>query len=326
MTNVTIVAGVLEVELYLRGNISQEILQGMFKRALAAAVEIPLEFIVKLDVSESKQALGIKRRLQENQTNQTTSHDNYTKVYDVAYEIIVPDYMDADKIIEKANRIAEPGSDESQLFRQVLLETDGVVGVGSIVSKVSAYKVGDKVTSVAPTSPPEEDDDDEIWKVWVIGLSIAFVVVVILASSVILIKRKVFPVETGNPDNAKAGDIENARLELVNEKVVTDEPRATEAPQAVLETPAPTPAPAPVSSPVKYDVPNDQAPVEPSPSKRCGMDKVMDNSRPIQKEAHLVPEGIHVSISECKDSSEPTATGAAALATTAVKTRTQFYV
>merc|ERR1712100_878720 len=58
MTNVTIVAGVLEVELYLRGNISQDALQDMFSRALATAVEVPLEFIVKLDVSESEQASG----------------------------------------------------------------------------------------------------------------------------------------------------------------------------------------------------------------------------------------------------------------------------
>merc|ERR1719502_37272 len=163
MTNVTIVAGVLEVELYIRGNISQDALQDMFSGALAAAVEIPLEFIVKLNVSESEQASGMKRRLQENQTNQTNSQDNQTKVYDVAYEIIVPDYMNASRIIEKANRIAEPGSNESQLFRQVLLETDGVVGVGRIVSKVSAYKVGDEVTSVAPETP-SQDDDDEIWK------------------------------------------------------------------------------------------------------------------------------------------------------------------
>jgi len=249
MTNVTIVAGVLEVELYLRGNVSQETLQGMFTGALAAAVEIPLEFIVKLNVSESKQASGIKRRLQENQTNQTNSHDNQTKVYDVAYEIMVPDYMDADDIVEKANRIAEPGSNESRLFRQTLLETDGVVGVGKIVSKVSAYKVGDRLTSVAPNTPSQEDDDDEIWKVLVISLSTAFVVVACLAYSAILIKRKY---------DAKSGDIEDG-LDLVtrsrsttvvtDEKVVTDEPRAAEAPQAVQETPASTPAPAPVKEP-----------------------------------------------------------------------------
>merc|ERR1719454_2654480 len=202
MTNVTIVAGVLEVELYLRGNISQEALQGMFAGALAAAVEIPLEFIVKLNVYESKKASGIKRRLQENQTNQTNSHDNQTNVYDVAYEITVPGYMDADDIIEKANRIAVPGSNESRLFRQTLLEADGVVGVGRIVSKVSAYKVGDELTSVAPDTPSQEDDDDEIWKVLVISLS-GLVAVICLAYSGIYMKRKYY--------NAKAGDIEDGR-------------------------------------------------------------------------------------------------------------------
>merc|ERR1712232_240339 len=52
MTNVTVVAGVLEVELYQQGNISQDALQDMFRGALAAAVEIPSEFVVKLNVSD----------------------------------------------------------------------------------------------------------------------------------------------------------------------------------------------------------------------------------------------------------------------------------
>merc|ERR1712100_1017763 len=243
-----------------QGNISQDTLQDMFKRALAAAVEVPLEFVVKLnvsdlgEVSEIEEASGVKpfaRRLRgENEKRESQSEqasidvsDNQTKLYDVAYEIMVPEYMDADAIIEKANRIAEPGSNESQLFRQVLLETDGVIGVGKIVSKVSAYKVGEEATTEAPSKPTLEDDDDETWKAWLIGLSVAFVVVVCGVSSVILIKRKVFPVEAGNAHNAKAGDIEDGRRDLDNEKVVTNEPRAAQAPEAVREIPAPVPLP-----------------------------------------------------------------------------------
>lgn len=259
----------MEVELYLQGNISQEAVQDMFTRALAVAVGVPLEFVVKLTASEINEASDPRRRLtdnqtnQANQTNQTDLQDNQTKVYAVAYEIIVPEYMDADEIIDKANRIAEPGSAESQLFRQVLLETDGVVGVGKIVAKVSAYKVGDQATTVAPN---EDEDDDEIWKPLLIGLSVAFVVIACLVFSAILIKIKMFPGETGNsyiPYSINAhggpisGDVEDGRLE----KVVRDVPRAesavkeSPAPQAVKESPAPAPqtvkeSPAPAPLPV----------------------------------------------------------------------------
>lgn len=74
-------------------------------------------------------------------------------------------------------------------------------------------------------------------------MSVALIVVVCLASSGILIKRRVFAVEAGSSSGAKAGDIEEGQLNFVNEKVVTDEPRTAPEPQAAKESPAPAPLP-----------------------------------------------------------------------------------
>merc|ERR1719359_24448 len=57
-----------------------------------------------------------------------------------------------------------------------------------------------------------------------------------MVSSAVIIKRKVFPTEAGNPPDSKAtGDIEDGRSNFVTEKVVTDEPRAAPVPQATKE-------------------------------------------------------------------------------------------
>merc|ERR1712178_428580 len=86
MTNVTKIAGVLEVEIYVQNNISHEIVQDMFIRAIAAAVEIPIELVTSLIASEIQHTSGAQRRLQDNVTNQTSAMNNHTKMYKVAYE------------------------------------------------------------------------------------------------------------------------------------------------------------------------------------------------------------------------------------------------
>jgi len=292
MTNVTTVAGVLEVELFLRGNISQEVVQDMFTRALAAAVEIPQEFVIKLTASEITQASGLQRRLQETGTNATSSQDNQTKVYEVAYEIIVPEYMDADEIIEKANRIAEPGSKESQMFRQVLLETEGVIGVGKIIAKVPAYKATEEITTATPSTPADEDDN-EIWKPLLIGLSIAVVVVVCLVSSAVVIKRKVLASEAGNQLNANvkaSGDVEAGWGNLVNDKVEADEPCAAPAPQMVKDNLA-----------VDLDPAKGAALVETPRDVRAATEPVEDSAK---KGLELTPE-THPSTTDTKRVAQP---------------------
>lgn len=182
----TRVAGVFEVEIYVEGNISKEVVEDMFTRAIAAALEVPVQLVVSLTASEVHQSSGLQRRLQDNVTNQTSFHPNQTKLYEVAYEIVVPDYMDASEVIEKANQIAEPGSAESQLFRQVLMSTDGVVGVGKIVSKVPAYK---KIPahSVPPSTPEEKDRS---WMSVLIGVSVFVLLALGLCLCFILVRRR----------------------------------------------------------------------------------------------------------------------------------------
>merc|ERR1712232_762824 len=68
-------------------------------------------------------------------------------VYEVSYKVLPPDSMDADVVAERANRIAQMDSDESEAFRQVLGSTDGVSQVGQIIPKVPAYIVQETTTT-----------------------------------------------------------------------------------------------------------------------------------------------------------------------------------
>jgi hypothetical protein len=200
MTNAIIVAGTLEVEIDVRGNLSQEVLQDMFKRAIASAVEVPLGFVMKLEVTEIEQGSG-SRRLQSIET----------KRYEVAYEVIVASDMDPNDVVEKANRIAVPGTAESQLFRDVLMATDGVERVGKIVAKIPAYKVSDEASSLPPSTPKNQKEDEKPWKSLAIGaIAIVLGLSCLLITSAILIKRKFASSEPGqSASSGPEADIED---------------------------------------------------------------------------------------------------------------------
>jgi len=188
-TNANRVAGVFEVELFVQGNISKEAVENMFTRAIAAALEVHVRFVVSLVASEITGTSGSQRRLQHNEANQTGFRDNQTRLYDVAYEVIVPDNMNVSEVIEKANRIAEPGSAESQLFRQVVLSTNGVIGVGKIVSKVPAYEKLPEHT-VPPSTEEEGDDDETSWVSVLIGACACILGVSCLVTTFVLVRRR----------------------------------------------------------------------------------------------------------------------------------------
>jgi hypothetical protein len=204
------------VELDVRGNLSKIVVEDMFKRAIAAAVELPVEFVVKLEFSEINRSTQEKLSLSEtNATLQTNLSSGVrrlqaiqTKWFEVSYEVIVPRHMDANAIVEKVNRIADPDSEESKMFRDVLMSTEGVERVGEIIATVPASKM------VATTAAPSNSKEDESsWKAIVIGLSVAFVTVVCLGLSAVLIKRKMVMDGT----NASPGaDVENGHLRPVN--------------------------------------------------------------------------------------------------------------
>lgn len=219
MTNMTRIAGALQVELDVSGNLSLMVIEDMFKRAIAAAVGLPDEFVAKVEVSE------INRSVQDNvsmpETNDTLQKNSssgtrrlqaiQTKWFEVYYEVDVPSNMDADTIIERADRIAVPGSEESQLFRDILMSTDGVERVGEIISTVSAYEIG--ATTTAPSKSQDSKEDESSWKAIVIGLSVAFIIVICLGLSAVLIKRKMVMDGTNGEPGA---DIENGHLKPVN--------------------------------------------------------------------------------------------------------------
>lgn len=190
----------------------------MFTRALGAALGIPTDLVASLTVSEIKQ-FSSQRRLQdnvtENMTNLTSLEANQTKLYEIAYELLVPDYMDVDEIIERVNRIAEPGSAESQLFRQVLISTDGIVGVGKIVSKVPAYKVDE---TIEETPDSEEDEEDKSWVAAIVGAVCAVILCGCVGACCFQVYRRR---ASAKASTAAKKDVESG-LGLVPEGVVVD--------------------------------------------------------------------------------------------------------
>jgi len=118
----------------------------------------------------------------------------------------VPSDMKPDNVVAKANCIAESGSAESLLFRQVLTETDGVTRVGQIVSKVPAYTVSDS-TLGAPTQPLKEEDDSK-WKMILGGVGV-FLLVSCLVTGGCVMKRKMETDSIAEPKlQDKPGDVE----------------------------------------------------------------------------------------------------------------------
>jgi len=117
------VAGTIEVEFDVQGALSQEVVEEMIRQAIADALGMPVKYVVKLTASKIGQGSGL-RRLQPLQT----------KRYEISYEVLPPSSMDPDEVVEKANRIAMPRTVESNVFRQVLVATDGVAQIRQIAS------------------------------------------------------------------------------------------------------------------------------------------------------------------------------------------------
>lgn len=157
----------------------------MFTRAIASAVDLPVESVVKLEASEIEEGSG-SRRLQSLPTS------IQSKYYVVAYEIMVPSYMDPDLVVGKANRIATPGTSESLLFRDVLIATEGVANVGKIVSKIPAYsyKVDDTTATVSPSTAKDQEEDEKSWTALIVGAVTLSLVLLCLVSGGILVIKK----------------------------------------------------------------------------------------------------------------------------------------
>jgi hypothetical protein len=196
------VAGTLQVQIDVQGNLSQEVVQDMFRRAIAAAINVSVEHVVKLEVSEMNASVEVNNS-ESNSSEVNSSEVNgsglnsssglrrllsvQAKWYEVAYEVVVPSDMDADAVVSRANRIAMTDSDESLLFRQVLMATEGVEKVGEIVSTIPASKVGE--TTAAPDSQPS-GEDERSWKAVIIGVVAILLGLVCLVVTGVFIKRR----------------------------------------------------------------------------------------------------------------------------------------
>merc|ERR1719399_1090992 len=106
ITSTTIIAGTLEVEIDVdKDKLTLQAVETMFREAMATALDLSVDHVKELLVSEIERGQG--RRLQSIET----------QWYRVSYKVLVPNTMDPNVIVGKANRIAVTGSDESQAFR-----------------------------------------------------------------------------------------------------------------------------------------------------------------------------------------------------------------
>jgi len=189
------IAGTFEVVLEVQGQLTQEIIEDMFKRAIAESLEVPLANVVELIASEIVQGA---RRLSAVQA----------KRYTVSYEVVVPSTMSVDALIEKANRIASAGSVESQVFRQVLTATDGVEQVSQMVIKIPA-QVGqiEEIMAMSVDKTPTQTDEGKNWTALIIGAIAIVLAVTCLASSAVFLMRR------RNADSKSAGNDRSATYE-----------------------------------------------------------------------------------------------------------------
>merc|ERR1712216_235091 len=185
------IAGTFEVVLEVRGQLTQEIIEDMFKRAIAESLEVPLANVVELIASEIVQGA---RRLSAVQA----------KRYTVSYEVVVPSTMSVDALIEKANRIASAGSVESQVFRQVLTATDGVEQVSQMVIKIPAQVGQIEEIMAMVDKTPTQTDEGKNWTALIIGAIAIVLAVTCLASSAVFLMRR------RNADSKSAGNDRSA--------------------------------------------------------------------------------------------------------------------
>jgi len=177
---VTKVAGTMEVELHLEAELTQEELSRMFQSGIAGAVAIPMEQVAKLAVSETLQGKGQRRRLQVNQTTR----------YDVTYEVIVPDSMDPDVVVNKANNITHPDTVEAQVFQTVLMGTFGVAQVQRVLTKIPAFKFEDEVAAIATSNPNQAHDETASWGLIVLIILLSVLCLVLSTGAAVVFQRK----------------------------------------------------------------------------------------------------------------------------------------
>jgi len=182
----------MEVKLIIQAALNQTMIENMFKRAIAKAVGVSLEHVVKITVLTMNTS---SRRLQSNET----------VTYEVSYEVMVPKSYDVAVIVAKANLIAVDGSSESQMFQQALTDTTGVMEVKSIVSKEAATAVEIESTTLPGSDNAQNKDTEERnWKALAIGGVAILAILICFSTTAILIKRNRSSQASAGPVNGSS--------------------------------------------------------------------------------------------------------------------------
>lgn len=161
------------------GNLTQEATEHMFRSGIASALNISIERVVKLIASEVQQGSRL-RRLRSVQT----------KLFEVSYEVSFPSSTDLEVFVTKLNSIAKAGSVESQVFRQVLADTEGVANVGVIVLKIAAYNMGDRITTTPSVTRVDEAKEENSLTAIIVGSIAIAMAFGCVGTAVVMIKRK----------------------------------------------------------------------------------------------------------------------------------------
>jgi hypothetical protein len=177
----TKVAGTMEVEFDVMVAMEQSVVENIFKEAIAAALEIPIDNVVKLEVTEIDEGAGL-RRLQSTQT----------KRYELSYEVLPLESMDPDLVVAKTNRIFLENTPESAAFSQALT-TNGVTEIRQVIPKLAPYKISDTTTTTTPTTNSAEDveanNKSQVGLV-VVGVTLGCITIAVVVAVVVGILMK----------------------------------------------------------------------------------------------------------------------------------------
>jgi tRNA-binding EMAP/Myf-like protein len=194
----------MEIEIDVQDNLTQEVLEEVFKRGIAKSLNVSMENVVKLTVTEIGQGSG-SRRLQS----------SVAKQYEVSYEVIPPSSMDLAVVVAKANLMTTASTAETQVFRKVLLAQAGIGQVKQVVPKVAAYTFEEEITTPAPNVEVGPTKDDTSGMSAGLIILIVLLVLLCLVSVVVGIVSRKMRAEKSNGMPIK--DLRQGDLEAGNE-------------------------------------------------------------------------------------------------------------
>jgi len=155
VATVTKIAATLEVELQVLFEVPIADIQDMFKRAIAEALGVSVENVVKLLVLEAvrrlQDILAPVRRVVKLLTNMTGGRrlQENVKRYEVSYELVVPNSVDPDVLLEKASSVVKSDTPEFRKFQEVIATQEGMGQISSIVSKISPRMFKDEIITAS---------------------------------------------------------------------------------------------------------------------------------------------------------------------------------